>query len=177
VATDARITRITRTVGASPEADPRVTRISRVAVGGEADPRVTRITRVAVAGEADPRVTRITRVVIANTANPTSPKILNVVPRPGLPLPRWEKIEFDVIDEDSMLAMLKFELVFPNLNVELVHTKDGGFEEGYAVGSSKSAITNGFHFVVARQEGWIDTPVRFRLTVEDAGGLPAVLEL
>lgn len=86
---------------------------------------------------------------------PSPPLITNLVPTPGDGLYASNPIQFDVTDPDTMVALVVL-VSFPTGAYEVVH--DGvAFAPSY-VQSTRTPITDGFHFVLLRSGGWPASP-------------------
>jgi hypothetical protein len=93
----------------------------------------------------------------AGVADTTPPTISNMVPVAGTQITSSTPLGFDVTDPDSAIAKIFIAVSFPNGSVELAF--DGAsFRGPYARYSQRTTITNGFHFAVVRDGGWLGAP-------------------
>lgn len=83
--------------------------------------------------------------------------ILNVVPSSGSPIGPLDTVAFDLLDYGAPGTVVT--AAFRNTLTEIVF--DGTNFRGYYANprSSRTAITNGWHFVIYRAGGWVDAPV------------------
>jgi hypothetical protein len=88
---------------------------------------------------------------------PSPPVIENVSPPAGTAIAPSDPLAFDVVDPDGFAAIL-VSAEFPDVpSTELVFN-GSSFTEPYAAGSTRVAVTNGFHFVLRRAGGWPGPP-------------------
>jgi hypothetical protein len=88
---------------------------------------------------------------------PIPPAISNVLPTPGTPVAVTDPISFDVTDLDGFRSILVGAKFGGVLIEELVYNGTS-FTAPYATGSTCTAIANGFHFSLARFDGWPGSP-------------------
>lgn len=99
---------------------------------------------------------------------PSPPLITNLVPTPGDGLYASNPIQFDVTDPDTMVALVVL-VSFPTGAYEVVH--DGvEFAVSYAQ-STRTPITDGFHFVLLRSGGWPASPSVSVVAVDAFGAI------
>lgn len=93
----------------------------------------------------------------ASAADLTPPQITNMTPSAGTTISASTPLGFDIIDPDSGIASIILAIGSPNGTVELAY--DGSsFRGPYARYSTRTNITNGFHFALTRDGGWLGTP-------------------
>jgi hypothetical protein len=106
--------------------------------------------------------------IVAPPPTLSPPLITNLVPTPGTGLYASNPIQFDVTDPDTMVALLVL-VAFPTGAYEVVH--DGvAFAAAY-VQSTRTAIANGFHFVLLRSGGWPASPSVSVVAVDAFGAI------
>ncbi len=81
-----------------------------------------------------------------------------ITPDVGSPILSTDPVVFDVTDSTETLTDLIIAIRHSTGLVELVHT-GVIFEPLFTSGSTRTVITNGFHFSVIRAGGWTDTPI------------------
>lgn len=118
-----------------------------------------------IARDTDGNEATPTDYVFTVTNPSVGPTIANFLPAPGTPISRSTPVEFDVTD----VVLIRRVVVEANLGgaTELVHDGDG-FSPGYAT-SSRTAISGGFHYLVARQGGWPSAPTIKVIAVDSSG--------
>lgn len=134
----------------------------------------TNLNAIIVGSSGEIQVAPLT-VPAAPTVSNFDPQISILTPTlgAGVGTSRWDTLQFDVVSQIGLITVLKVELVRSSGLVDLVYDQASGFTDEYALGSGVSNISMGKHLVVGRREGWPETPVHLRLTIE--GPSPAVL--
>lgn len=104
----------------------------------------------------------------------TAPEISNFVPATGSTVEAVDTIQFDITDNLDSFAAVMITVHFEAQGVyEVVH--DGTrFGPQYSGQSTRTAITDGYRFVLRRREGWIGSPV-FHAVVVDSSGNNSVI--
>lgn len=103
------------------------------------------------------------------TVVPTAPPVVaNLSPAAGSSLGPFDPVAFDVTDAAGLRRVVVYAVQLPGGPWEVVHANDV-FAPGYQRGSSRTAITNGYHYVVARDAGWIAPPTLAVDAVDTAG--------
>ena len=97
---------------------------------------------------------------LLNTSGGALPVVANYVPAPGTGLLPTQTISFDVTVTGGGFKQLLLEIEFPPLGIrEIAWDSDSGFGPNYqSPGNSATAITNGFHFVLLRNNAWPASP-------------------
>lgn len=106
----------------------------------------------------------------AGILNSVPPVISNQDPIPGSLITATQVVQLDVTDDGGVLPVLMLCVRFNNLDfTEVIHNSDF-FEANYLATSTRTAITNGYHFAVKRFGGWPDSDVTFFVKATDASG-------
>ena len=93
------------------------------------------------------------------------PSISAQTPAPGAVISPDQIVEFDVLD--AILTVVYVQ--FAGTIIKEVVYNNSVFSDGYLAGSSRTAITGGYHYAVQRQPGWPGNPT-FTATAADASG-------
>lgn len=102
----------------------------------------------------------------------TPPVVSNYSPAPDGILAPTDTISFDVTDETGLFHSLVITVFYPlTYEWEVIHTGTD-FAPKFKPGSSRTAITDGFHYSVRRVGGWASSPLQIFPFVVDAGGNP-----
>jgi len=97
----------------------------------------------------------------------TPPTIENFVPAVGTPLSRSDAVQFDVLDNVSLLRRV---IVIVTLAGEPCVVHDGfSFRGQFSNLSTRASIAGGFRFIVKRNGGWT-TPPTFEVFAIDTSG-------
>jgi hypothetical protein len=105
----------------------------------------------------------------AATSDP--PEVSNLVPSEGATILRDQALQFDVTDDGGAFSALLVVAVFDTARpIELIH--DGTRFSFPYTASSRTAITNGFRYLVRRTGGWPASPT-FTVHAVDTGGANA----
>ncbi len=96
------------------------------------------------------------------------PIVNNFSPSNSSPLAKGQAISFDVTDNSGAFRRIIVIAAYPTGEVEVVY--DGSnFRGFYAVKSSRSLITRGFHFSVLRSNGWPSAPTITVYAIDQKG--------
>lgn len=87
-----------------------------------------------------------------------APVISNMVPSAGSSIVRTASIQFDVTDNLGGLRRVPIYVKYPSIGLWEVIYDGVNFSPGFSAGSSRTAIANGYRFVVARTGGWLASP-------------------
>lgn len=91
-----------------------------------------------------------------------APTVFNATPAPGSTVAPGDQLGFDVTDVDSGFRRIITSARYPNKGLwEIIH--DGTAFAPFFVGSTRSAIGDGFRYRCVRTGGWPDTQVAFRI--------------
>jgi hypothetical protein len=101
------------------------------------------------------------------TAPTAAPVIGSYVPIPGTLLDLGDTIQLDVTDTDADLASQEIIAYYDDGTFETVW--NGSFAVAFT-GSTRTAITNGFRFVIGRVIGWPSTVVVLEVRALDSAG-------
>lgn len=96
----------------------------------------------------------------------TPPTVTNVTPAVGTTIGITQPLDFDVLDAEGLTRVVVL-VTYPNGSYEVVH--DGDFFAAQYSSSSRSPITNGYHFSVLRNAGWSANPT-IRVIASDTCG-------
>jgi len=110
--------------------------------------------------------------LVTSTEDTTEPTLSNFTPADGATLAKYDTVAFDVTDDTDVTTQVSAYIVSTD-TAELVWNGDG-FENQYST-STRTAITNGYHYVLRRVRGWPTGGVRIRVRVVDSGGNIGVL--
>jgi hypothetical protein len=88
---------------------------------------------------------------------PTPPVVSNVSPAPGTPITILTPIEFDVTDDVGLKAVL-ISASFSGISGTELAFDGTAFTAMYSSDSSRTAITDGYHFQILRTNGWPGPP-------------------
>ncbi len=106
-------------------------------------------------------------VGVGGSADETAPTLSNLSPADGAALARTDTVTFDVTDAVGLRDVLVM-VEFPATGeYEVIHDGDN-FAATYS-SSTRTAITNGYRFVLTRENGWIGSPT-FRVQAIDTSG-------
>lgn len=99
------------------------------------------------------------------------PVVANFTPPAGSELGRNQGVAFDVTDNSGLFARIVVAAVFSSGLWEVVH--DGtSFAPAYVGASTRTAISNGFHFNIIRSGGWFANPTVRVIPIDAAGNEP-----
>lgn len=103
----------------------------------------------------------------------TAPIVTFVNPPPNSTITPTTAITITVTDETGLFASVQLRAQFPGRPTETIYSGDrlATFEPFYT-DSAFSTITDGFQFILRRDEGWPSTPT-FVASPVDAGGNPS----
>ena len=94
---------------------------------------------------------------VSGGADTVAPQISNMSPSGGTTITASTPISFDITDTNSSIANIMISIGFPNGTLETAF--DGSsFRGPYNGYSTRTSITNGFHFLLVRGGGWLGTP-------------------
>jgi hypothetical protein len=97
-----------------------------------------------------------------------APVIDNYDPAPGTQIGVADTLQFDVTDNKGELTLTLVEAFFEDTGAsEVVHDGEG-FRPYYAT-SSRTVITNGYHFSLQRRGGWPASPTIRVYAVDEDG--------
>lgn len=72
----------------------------------------------------------------------------------GVPINRWQEVEFDVLTFNTTLTKLTIELINIAGISETVYDLQNGFSSGFSVGSGRQSTVFGYRFTLAPKYGW-----------------------
>jgi hypothetical protein len=88
-----------------------------------------------------------------------APLVSNIIPAAGAALTPKTVVKLDVTNETGVFRLIELVAYFPKLNLREVIWDGVSFGPAYDnAQKAKSAITNGFHFEFARNNGWPMSP-------------------
>jgi hypothetical protein len=107
-------------------------------------------------------------LVVSNPTNAAAPVIGASTPASGSSISSAQSVAVNVTDDGGSLSAVFVQAEHGSGVVEVVH--DGSsFAAAYA-GSSRTPITNGYAFAIARAAGWPDAALVLRFTAVDSFG-------
>jgi len=99
------------------------------------------------------------------------PVVSNISPTVASAIQPTTPITFDVTDDNNSFVELLVIASFPSLNILEVVNMDGVFSANYQALSSRTSITNGFHYSVLRAGGWPASPSFIVKSVDSDGNV------
>lgn len=100
-----------------------------------------------------------------------APVVSNVSPASGAELSENDSISFDVTDNSGVLHAVSIYVRFPSTEIWEVVYYSGGFTPRYQKDSSRTAIANGYTFVISRWSGWPYAPQIIIDPVDGSGNI------
>lgn len=102
------------------------------------------------------------------TASDPAPVLTGLSPAAGAPLAPTAAVAFDVTDVSGLRRVYVFARLSGGAK-EVVHN-GSAFEPAYEVGSARTAISNGYHYVLRRYGGWPAGSASFEVHAIDRTG-------
>lgn len=102
----------------------------------------------------------------------SAPVLSGFSPTTNATLAKYDLVTFDVTDaliEDQFLVTIQVSVYIVSTDTAELAWNGDGWENQY-ITSTRTAITNGFHFVLRRRAGWPSGGVRVRVRAVDRGG-------
>lgn len=105
---------------------------------------------------------------VTNPWDASAPQVTNVSPPTGTPIARSAPVFFDVTDDSGLFRRVIVTASYEDGSVDVVHDGDG-FAAKYNQGSTRSVITNGYHYRVQRLGGWPYAPTIRAYAIDQSG--------
>lgn len=106
----------------------------------------------------------------ASETDIAAPTCTGITPSEGSTLAPTDPVQFDVIDESSLRATLVWVVDVAVGDAEVAHDGDD-FTDRYRAGSTRSAISGGWRYVLRRNGGWQGSAgIQIRIAAVDGGG-------
>ena len=108
-------------------------------------------------------------ILVGAPADTTPPVVANVLPAAGGPLLPTDAVSFDVTDETGLAAIIVAGYYPSDRTYDVIHD---GTAFGFGYSGTRTPITDGYHYTITRDAGWLEFP-QVRITAIDTGGNPA----
>lgn len=113
-------------------------------------------------------VTRAARLLSAPAPDSTRPVVGNFVPAAGTMITANTPLQFDVTDNQNQFSSIAIKLSFAGSAPWEIACDGPQFGPNY-LGSTRTAIANGFRYVLNRASGWPSSPTVSVLAVDGSG--------